>query len=61
METFIERCAGLDVHKDTVMACVRVPGPKGMRQTETREFRTTSRDLLELRDWLVGQGVTLVG
>src|SRR5215211_4744081 len=28
MEVFIERCAGLDVHKDTVMACVRFPGPR---------------------------------
>jgi transposase len=61
METFIERCAGLDVHKDTVVACVRTPGPKGERQMEVREFGTKTGELLELRDWLVEKGVTLVG
>ncbi len=52
----IERCAGLDVHKDTVVACVRVEGPKGQRQMEIRSFGTVTRELLELRDWLMGQG-----
>ncbi len=61
METLIERCAGLDVHKDTVVACVRLPGPGGQRQAETRSFGTTTGQLLELRDWLADQGVTLVG
>src|SRR5438309_4231623 len=61
METVVERCAGLDVHKDSVVACVRVPGPDGKRQTHSHEFGTTTRDLLALRDWLVGHGVTLVG
>lgn len=61
METMIERCAGLDVHKDTVVACVRTPGHKGERQVELREFGTKTRDLLELREWLVERGVTLVG
>lgn len=61
METLIERCAGLDVHKDTVVACVRTPGAKGERRVETRSFGTTTRELLELRDWLVEQKVTVVG
>jgi transposase len=61
METMVERCAGLDVHKDTVVACVRTPGPKGRREMELREFGTMTRDLLELRDWLVERKVTLVG
>ncbi len=61
METLIERCAGLDVHKDTVVACVRRPGPDGQRQVETRTFGTTTGDLLDMRDWLADQGVTLVG
>jgi transposase len=61
METMIERCAGLDVHKDTVVACVRTPGPKGERQVELRELGTTTGELLGLRDWLVERGVTLVG
>ncbi len=61
METLIERCAGLDVHKDTVVACVRVEGPKGQRQVEIRSFGTVTRELLELRDWLMGQEVRVVG
>jgi transposase len=50
MEKLIERCAGLDVHKDTVMACVRVPGEEGARHQELREYRTTTVELLALRD-----------
>ena len=60
MEVLVERCAGLDVHKDTVQACVRVPGPGG-RETHQHEFGTTTRELLALRDWLTAHGVTLVG
>ncbi len=61
VETLVERCAGLDVHKATVVACVRLPGPKGKRKVEIREFGTTTPQLLELRDWLVEQQVELVG
>ncbi len=61
METLMERCAGLDVHKDTVVACVRVPGQKGQREAETRSFGATTRELLALRDWLVERGVQVVG
>ena len=38
MDQLIERCAGLDVHKKTVAACVRVPGPQGERRQQTRTF-----------------------
>jgi transposase len=61
MDAMVERCAGLDVHKDTVVACVRTPGRGGRRDQETRTFGTMTRDLLALRDWLVAMGVTLVG
>lgn len=61
METLVERCAGLDVHKATVVACVRRPGPKGQREVEIREFGTTTPQLLELRDWLVEERVERVG
>lgn len=60
MDVLVERCAGLDVHKDTVQACVRVPGPGG-RESHQHEFGTTTRELLALRDWLSSHGVTLVG
>ena len=61
MDTLIERCAGLDVHKDTVVACVRVRDGRGAPQVETAEFGTTTAALLALRDWLTGFGVQVVG
>jgi transposase len=61
MEIVVERCAGLDVHKDSVVACVRVPGPSGGRETKLASFPTFTEDLLGLRDWLVSLGVTRVG
>jgi transposase len=61
MERIIERCAGLDVHRDTVVATVRVPAQDGGRRQETRTFGTTTTQLLELSEWLVGLGVTLAG
>ena len=60
MEVIVERCAALDVHKDTIMAAVRLPGEKGARRTELHEFRTWTSSLRELRSWLVGHGVTQV-
>ena len=61
MDRIIERCAGLDVHKDSVTACVRVPGAPGGRDQKTQTFGTTTRSLLALRDWLAAWGVTVVG
>jgi len=61
MDRIIERCAGLDVHKDSITACVRVPGELGRRHQETRTFGTTTQSLLALRDWLAACGVTVVG
>jgi transposase len=60
MDQLIERCCGLDVHRDTVAACVRVPGPNGKRQQEVLTFGTTAAELLALRDWLEAHGVTHV-
>ncbi len=60
MEVLIERCAGLDVHKDTVVACVRIPGPTGAKQEEVVTFGTTTPDLLALHDFLVSRKVSHV-
>jgi transposase len=60
MDRILERVAGLDIHKKTVTACVRVPGPRGARRQEVRTFGTTVPDLLALREWLVTHGVTHV-
>jgi len=60
VDVIVERCAALDVHKETVMACVRRPGSGSRRLQEVREFRTWASSLRELRGWLAGQGVTQV-
>ena len=62
MDLVNERCAGLDVHKKTVVACVRVPGLDSGRRREkvTRTFHTTMAGLEALRHWLGGYGVTRV-
>ena len=60
METIVERCAFLDVHRDTVMACARTPDGDGRRE-EVVQFGTTTSQLLVLADWLVERKITLVG
>lgn len=61
MDLVYARCAGLDVHKKTVVGCVRVPGPRpGERHAETKTFATTLRGLGELEVWLSAHGVTHV-
>jgi len=60
MERLIERVCGLDVHKQTVAACVRVPASKGAREQHVRTFGTTVAELLALRDWLEAHEVTHV-
>ena len=61
METLVRRCAGLDVHKASVVACARVIDENGELQVFTQNFGTTTSDLLALNDWLLSHGVTLVG
>ncbi len=61
METLIRRCAGLDVHKASVVACVRVIDENGELQSLTQSFGTTTSDLLKLNDWLMSYEVKIVG
>jgi len=61
MRVVVERCAFLDVHRDTVMACARTPDGEGGRREEVSEFGTTTSQLLLLADWLTERQVTLVG
>ena len=61
MEVIVDRCAGLDVHLKTVVAAVRSPGEgRRKRDTVVRTFATFDADLVGLREWLVGLGVTQV-
>jgi transposase len=59
MKTLHRRCAGLDVHSDTVVACARLTA-RTKATHEVRRFSTATGDLLELADWLAGQGITHV-
>src|SRR5439155_5617942 len=64
MEVIVERCAGLDVHRDSVVATVRVPGAgksRRRRAQQTHTFGTTIAQLERLADWLGGFGATRVG
>ena len=60
MERVYERCCALDVHKAQVTACVHVPDREGERAELCAEFSTMTAELLALRDWLLGLGVTHV-
>src|SRR5215207_978834 len=62
MDRVVERCCGLDVHKASLTACVKVPAESGgPRQQEVGEFATTTQGLLKLRDWLASFEIELVG
>jgi len=60
MELLIARCAGVDVHKETVVATVRIPDEQRGRRSVTETFGTMTADLLALREWLQAYGVTYV-
>jgi len=60
MEAIVERCAGLDVHQATVVACLKVGAAGAKPRKELRTFGTTLPELEELRDWLKTNGCTLV-
>ena len=61
MEQIHERVAGLDVHRDSVSACARVPGVRGGAVSHKARYATTTAGLAELADWLHGEAVTVVG
>jgi transposase len=61
MNVVVQRCAFLDVHRDTVMVCARAPDGSGGRREEVAEFATTTSQLLALSDWLVERQIALVG
>jgi transposase len=60
MDVVNQRCCGVDVHKQTVVACVIVPATGRQPHKEIRTFGTMTPDLLEFADWLSGFGVTHV-
>jgi transposase len=61
MDVVRERCAGIDIGKKDVKACIRVPAGGGRWRREVRTFSTMTNDLLRLRDWLAEEQITTVG
>jgi transposase len=60
MELLHPHCAGLDVHKETVVVCVRhMEG--GKLTTAVKTFKTITQELMGLSDWLSSEGVTHIG
>jgi transposase len=53
-------CAGLDVHKKTVVACIRRASADGSVGSEVRTFGTMTVELVALADWLTAEGVSHV-
>jgi transposase len=60
MEVVYSRCAGLDVHKKTVVACAITPKSSGGCHKEIKTFGTMTSDLLQLSDWLTARECTHV-
>ena len=60
MQVLYERCAGLDVHKKMVVACLMITLLHGRVRKETRTFATTTAGLLALADWLDSEQVSHV-
>jgi transposase len=60
MEILYHCCAGLDVHKKTVVACIRRLGPDKQAEDLVRTFGTMTGELLELADWLAAHSVVHV-
>src|SRR5215831_20245582 len=58
MQTMVERGCGLDVHQATVVACLLIVRKGGRVQKQMRTFGTTTRDLVNLREWLLSEGCT---
>ena len=57
MQVLYQRCAGLDVHKNTVVACVLTSTAKGMATPVVQTFKTMTRDLEGLSAWLAAAQV----
>lgn len=60
MEVIYQRCCGIDIHKKVIVVCLITLTAHGERHKEIRTFRTVTKELLELVDWLIAAGCTHV-
>jgi len=59
VDVLVERCAGIDIGKDEVVACVRTPAPNGRgRRKQTRTFASFTGSLEAMAKWFTAEGVT---
>ena len=58
MEVLYSNCAGLDVHQETIVACIMITDKDGRLEKETRTFGTMTKHLFELLKWLESKSVT---
>ena len=56
MENIFLCCAGLDLHKESVEACVRRMEPNGQLHQQTRRWGTMTQDIQNMADWIAAQG-----
>jgi transposase len=61
IDTVVQRSAGLDIAKASLVACVRIPDADSGWRVIKRKFTTMTTDLLALRDWLIEHNIARVG
>jgi transposase len=61
IDTVVQRAAGLDIAKASLVVCIRTPDTEGGWKITKRKFTTMTADLLVLADWLGEYGITRVG
>ena len=60
METLFQRVAGLDLHKKSIVACIRITDNQGRATESVRTFGTMTDDLRDLSEWMAEHQVTHV-
>lgn len=58
MEVLIPNCAGMDVHKETIVVCALKTQEDGSIESEVRTFGTLTKNLFELLEWLESKSIT---
>jgi hypothetical protein len=58
MQVTHKNCAGIDVHKKTVVVCCLSEDSKGQSRRETRTYGTTTAELLRLSEWFATESIT---
>lgn len=60
MEVIYEKCCGIDIHKETLTACIMIGEGNRIAKKEIRTYRTMTEDIENLRDWLKRESITYI-